>query len=335
MNQFLCFNKFQYLLLMIFLSSIFVTTSHSQEIGARAQKSLNSHISNNKSAGITGGFATADSIIWIGYAGYSDIKIKKPVDSLTYFRMASIAKPITAVAIMQLYEKGKLDLDKPISEYIPNFPIKKGELITVRHLLQHSSGIGGYKSIKESETKKEYPTLRDAIKVFERRKLKFTPGTNFHYTSYGYVVLGWVIENVSGLSYEAYITERTNLSNRIPGGGLYTTSKDLLKFGQAILKNKLINIESLEMLWTDAGIKKEGNPYCMGWYIYPNSENPEFGNIYGHAGGQAGASTQLVILPKDGLVAVIMSNTARTWGYVFGMTLNFIGDAMDYKNLSK
>jgi CubicO group peptidase (beta-lactamase class C family) len=270
---------------------------------------------------------------------------------------------------MQLYEKGKLDLNRPISEYIPNFQINGGESISVIHLLQHSSGIGGYESEKETENTKEYPTLRDAMKVFENRELKFSPGSNFYYTSYGYVVLGWVIENVSGLSYEAYVKEniltpagmhntgvekfnepienqtklytqkntnpkkyssknnkikekdRTNLSNRTPGGGFYSTAEDLLKFGQAILNNQLITEASLDMIWTDSGLKKEGNPYGMGWFLY--GENPKYGNVYGHGGTQTGASNQLMILPKEDLVIVIMSNTSHTWGHVFGMVLNF------------
>ncbi|MEO0474147.1 MAG: serine hydrolase domain-containing protein [Bacteroidota bacterium] len=351
---------------------------YAQTPSEHAQAILQNQISNQVSAGMTAGYATSDDILWIGHEGLADVQEKRQIDSLTIFRMASIAKPITAVAIMQLHEKGLLDLDKPISTYISDFPIKGGNAISVRHLLQHSSGMGGYKSAKESETTKEYPTLGDAIKVFEKRKRKFSPGSDFHYTTYGYVVLGWVIEKISGVSYEAYIQKnildevgmqhtgvekfsqtiahqtksysqknrdlrkydpdkneieergRTNLSNRIPGGGFFTTAEDLLKFGQAILDHQLISETSLKMLWKDSGLKKEGNPYGMGWFLY--GENPEYGPVYGHSGAQSGASTQLMLVPQEDMVFVVLSNTSHTWGHIFGVAVALFEIGVKDKN---
>jgi len=362
----------KHVLSMILLSSLLSTVAAQDSLPV-AQESLKKLVEKKKSAGVTGGYATADEILWIGYEGHADVEAQKPVDASTLFRTASIAKPITAVAIMQLHEQGKLDLDKPISEYLPNFPIEEGGAITVRHLLQHSSGIGAYKSSKEFDIQTEYPTLLDAIGVFGDRKLRIAPGSGFFYTSYGYVVLGWVIEEITGITYEAYVqenifdkigmnntgvekflqplenqtelykmkytkpkkfrsdkncvipAERTNLSNRVPGGGFYSTAEDLLKFGQAILKNELVSQESLDLMWTDSGLKKEGNPYGMGWFLY--GEHPEYGNVYGHGGSQTGASNQFMIYPDEGLVTVMMSNTSDVWGYVFGMVLNFPIDA--------
>ena len=352
--------------------------ANAQDVAAQAQELLNQHITQNISTGISAGYASSENILWLGYAGQANEETEKVVDATTIFRMASIAKPITAIATLQLVEKGKLDLDQPISSYLPDFPIKEGTAITARHLLQHSSGIGGYKSSKESETKKEYPTLLDAINVFKDRPLRFKPGTDFYYTSYGYVVLGWVIEKVSGQSYETYVQEhildkagmrntgiesfanppdgqtsfysqknrltkdydaadnklkkldRTNLSNRTPGGGFYTTAADLLKFGQAILTEKLIKEKSTNLMWTDSGLKKQGNPYGMGWYLY--GENPKYGPVYGHSGTQAGASNQIMILPEEKLVVIGMSNTSHSWGHVFGMTVRLFDIGSAHKN---
>lgn len=364
---------------LLFISFILTSiTLFSQQPLHRSSASLKSHISKNKSVGISGGYATSDRVLWIGHEGYSDLKAKKPIDSLTLFRTASIAKPITAIAIMQLYEEGILDIDRAVSEYISNFPIKEGSLITVRHLLQHSSGIGGYQSAKEAETKTEYPSLRDAIEVFQDRDLNFTPGSNYYYTTYGYVVLGWIIEEISGLPFELYVKKnifeplkmnntgvekyhspnlrqtkfytqkntntkkysssknkikekkRTNLSNRIPGGGFYSTTHDLLKFGQAILKNRLVTKETLDLMLTDPKLRKEGNSYGMGWFLY--GENPKYGNVFGHGGAQTGASNLLMILPDEDLVIVILSNTSHTGGHVFGMMLNFFEDAYKFKS---
>ncbi|MEZ4926816.1 MAG: serine hydrolase domain-containing protein [Saprospiraceae bacterium] len=363
------FLKFIFKAILSFLS---VSVVNAQGAKSDGEDLLQKHIAHRLSAGITAGYASSDSILWLGYEGYADKKAKKRVDSLTRFRTASIAKPITAVAALQLYEQGKLDLDSPISSYIPDFPIKGGDSITARHLLQNSSGIGAYEGNEWGSTT-EYPTLRDAMRVFESRDLLFKPGTEYFYTSYGYVALGWVIEQVSGQTYEDYITEhiftpagmlhtgvekftepfpelselydqknsdphkarkrknklkrieRGNLSNRTPGGGFYSTAQDLLKFGQAILNKQLLSEETMNMMWTDSGIKKEGNPYGLGWFLY--GENPQYGQVYGHSGGQSGASSQLMILPKEDVVIVVLSNTSNVWEQVFGLSVNFFGVA--------
>ena len=367
------FLKFIFKAILSFLS---VSVVNAQGAKSDGEDLLQKHIAHRLSAGITAGYASSDSILWLGYEGYADKKAKKRVDSLTRFRTASIAKPITAVAALQLYEQGKLDLDSPISSYIPDFPIKGGDSITVRHLLQNSSGIGAYEGNEWGSTT-EYPTLRDAMRVFESRDLLFKPGTEYFYTSYGYVVLGWVIEQVSGQSYEDYITEhiftpagmlhtgvekfaepfpelselydqknsdphkarkrknklkrieRGNLSNRTPGGGFYSTAQDILKFGQAILNKQLLSEETMNMMWTDSGIKKEGNPYGLGWFLY--GENPQYGQVYGHSGGQSGASSQLMILPRENVVIVVLSNTSNVWEHVFGLSVNFFGVAVKGK----
>ncbi|MFT6809796.1 MAG: CubicO group peptidase (beta-lactamase class C family) [Saprospiraceae bacterium] len=112
---------------------------------------------------------------------------------------------MSTVAIFQLIEAGRLDLVAPIQKYLPDFPKKKKGTITTRHLLSHASGIGAYKNGKESENKIHYASLMDALVVFQDRELQSAPGTSFNYTSYGYVVLGMVIEEISSLSYEFYM----------------------------------------------------------------------------------------------------------------------------------
>ena len=99
-----------------------------------------------------------------------------------------------------------------------------------------------------------------------------------------------------------------DLSNRVPGGGFYTTVEDLLKFGQAILDHSLISEASLAEMTTDYGFKKEGNGYGLGWYLY--GTNPTHGDVFGHNGGQAGCSSFLMLLPKTRTVIAVLSNTS-------------------------
>lgn len=298
--------------------------------------------------GACAGIMVDGKVVWLEAAGYANLKTKAPFLDETLNRTASIAKPMTAMAVMQLVERGLIDLDVPIQTYIPSFPKKKEGTITTRHLLNHNSGIKGYKSGKEAETQDEYPTLADAVALFKDRELFGKPGEVYQYTSYGYTVLGLLIENVSGMTYEAYMKKHVwepsgmthtgiekfgraytgkselyhrskngkiklskkpnNLSNRIPAGGLYSTTEDLLKFGNAVMKHQLVGAATLEQMWKAPPVTNDGNPYGMGWFLY--GENTLVGNVYGHTGEQTGTSSQLMVLPEINAVVVVMTNTS-------------------------
>ncbi len=315
-------------------------------------------VKENQSIGIVAGFSINGGIKWQEAAGFSNVKSKIAFDTLTTTRIASISKTMTAIAILQLYEQGKLTLDEPIQTYLPTFPKKKEGEITIRHLLQHSSGIDGYKNKKEQENKANYPSLSDAVSIFKDRELVATPGQAFHYTTYGYVLLGLIIEKVSGMSYESYLqsniwdkaqmtntgveyinkdisnksisyhknskgkiteAEQTNLSDRIPGGGMYSTVTDLLRFGDAIINFNLIKESTFEMMVENPNLKTEGNGYGLGFYLY--GENPNYGNVYGHNGTQTGASTFLMLLPEQKTTIVVLSNTSGAIQTVSDITI--------------
>ena len=326
---------------------------------AQHEDILNEMTQEKHCTGISAGYMINGEVAWINSSGYMNQAADIPANDSTLYRTASIAKGMTAIAIIQLMEANLLKLDDPISMYISDLPQdKKG--ITIHQLLSHTSGIGSYKSSKETESTKEYKNLPEASKVFIKRKLKFVPGTNFTYSTYGYVLLGMVIESVSSQSYEDYIHEHilipagmtntgiekygttysnksqlyhrhkkknrigkvNNLSNRIPGGGFYSTVGDLLKYGNAIINNELINPESLELMSTVHSIKKEGNPYGYGWYLYGGPPAP--GRVFGHSGEQTGTATQIMIAPSIKSVVVVMSNTSGTWNDVINLSIEIL-----------
>ncbi len=290
-------------------------------------------------------------------SGYSDLEKNESMSTDTRVRIASVTKVFTAVAIMQLVENKKIQLDDRTAEYVNNIPAHLSE-VTVRQLLNHSSGIRAYKSSKERENKKEYSTLPDAFSIFKNDPLELKPGSSFQYTTYGYILLGMIIENVSGMGYEDYLRvnvflpsgmnntgvervedelgfqsgvyhrnskgkvkkmERTNLSDRIPGGGLYSTVEDVLLFGNALMNKKLISKSSFQSMITDSGLKKNGNPYGLGLYLY--GENPKYGNVMGHSGTQTGASVQFMLLPDINAVTFVASNTSGVWEDVFYLSV--------------
>ncbi|MFK7773142.1 MAG: serine hydrolase [Saprospiraceae bacterium] len=351
--------------LILMLTSFFAQSQEAiklksfTSISDKANAVLQECINFNEMVGVTSGIYKDGKVVWEGGVGYQDMENNIAAKSNTLHRTASIAKPMTAIAILQLYEQNKLKLDVPIQQYLPDFP-KKEKAITIRQLLQHTSGIKAYQTNQEADNTKNYPTLTDAMTVFKDRDLNHQPGTNYHYTTYGYVVLGAIVEHVSGMSFRDYMKQKiwekigmkntdveifgkeyinksklyrknssgkfitdiqTDLSVKIPGGGFYSTVNDLLKFGAAILDNKLISAATFEMMIKDSGLKKRGNPYGMGWFIYGKS-NDASGKLIGHSGSQSGTSTQLMIYLDKKIVVATMSNTAGTWPEVISLTSN-------------
>lgn len=357
---------------VLFISQIVFgqwNNTEKEQYAKNAQIILNQAVELKDFVGAASGVAQKGKLIWKGGAGWSDRKNNIPADGNMLHRTASIAKPMTAVAILQLVEKEKIDLDVPIQTYLPEFPVKPEGDITTRHLLYNISGIKPYKNNMEGMPKKHYPTLLDAIATFQDRDLAFEPGTDYLYTTYGYVVLGAIIEKVSEQNYGDYMQENiwskvnmkntsleikgqeyankaklyhklknkflsapnTNLSLKYPGGGIQSTVEDLLNFGHAILNNELISAETFEMMITDSGKKKQGNPYGMGWFLY--GEHPEYGRLIGHSGSQSGTSTQLMILLDQGIVAATLSNTSGVWGEVFHVNKSIYELAADKTKL--
>lgn len=323
------------------------------------QELLNTLMDEGQVAGLSAGVMTDGKIVWAGGAGFADQEAKTDFTSTTMGRMASITKPMTAIAIMQLVEAGSLKLDAPVGNYIAAFKEGDKAAITVRHLLHQSSGIRAYKNNKERNNYVHYPTLTAAAGIVMDDKLEFAPGSDFGYTSYGYGILGMLIEAASGMSYEAYLQEniwepagmksttisqpvneasiyhrlkpgkiktapQTDISDRIPGGGVLSTSEDLLLFGNAVLDGTILSAESLALMTVDSGLKKEGNGYGMGWYLYGDSDT--FGSIIGHTGAQLGCSSFLMILPKTNSVIVTHSTTSganNQIGWVMNGLLGF------------
>ncbi|MCL6565476.1 MAG: beta-lactamase family protein [Acidobacteriia bacterium] len=153
--------------------------------------------------------------------GKADLENNVPVTLETRFRTASIAKPMTAVAVMQLAEQGRLDLDAEIQKYCPAYP-KKSWPVTVRHLLAHLGGVRHYQRPGEASGTEHFFTLQDALRLFADDPLLHEPGARYTYTTYGYVLLGCAIEGASGESYEEYMRRHV----WEPAGMTHTRSDD-------------------------------------------------------------------------------------------------------------
>lgn len=305
--------------------------------------------------GVSAGIYKQDCGTWITTAGYSEKSIQQQADKQTLHRLASIAKPMTAVAIMQLYEKGTINLDVPIQTYLSDYPkSKKGE-ITIRQLLKHTSGVAHYRSTWDAISFSHYKNLTEALEVFKNRPLSFVPGTNYEYTSYGYIILGAIIERVSGLSFQEYMRKyvwqpagmnhtdiedrrtvdnnkanlyiktggtfikgpNTDLSGKYAAGGVHSTAEDLLKFGKAILENKLVDSTTLMNMVQATDTLKKGTPYGFGWFVH---QSKRLGRIISHGGSHSGTSTYFQIFLDQNLAAVTLANNFDSDNEVYWLT---------------
>jgi serine beta-lactamase-like protein LACTB len=138
--------------------------------------------------------------------GIADLENSVPVKATTVYRTASIAKPMTATAVMLLAEQGRLDLDAPRQKYCAAFPEKPWP-VTARQLLGHLGGIRHYTKPGEQNGTTHYFTIEESLKIFKDDPLLHEPGSKFHYTTYGYSVLGCAIEGAAGKGYEDYMPE--------------------------------------------------------------------------------------------------------------------------------
>ncbi len=337
-------NKTLFTAIILLLHAFFVVAQSRTETSNTLLETL---VNDGFVVGASGSYSVNGEITWENATGYADKDEKQEFTLDTEIRTASIAKSMTAIAVMQLVEQGLINIDLPIDTYIPEFTQKGKTKITTKHILSHTSGIGAYKNDREAENKISYESLLDAYDVFKDRKLRFEPGTEFYYTSYGYVVLGILIEKVSGLSFETYIQKHiwdkvemtktgiekpeikrenattlyhrdrkgkikeakiNNLSNRTPAGGFYSTVNDLVKFGNALINNTLVTSDTYKLMVQHHSLEKINNGYGFGFYLY-GGEKKESG-IIGHNGAQRGTSTQLFVIPSLKTVIAVVANTS-------------------------
>jgi serine beta-lactamase-like protein LACTB, mitochondrial len=276
--------------------------------------------------------------------GSADLENAVPADADTLIRTGSIAKSITAAAAMTLVEAGKLDLDAPVQKYCPAFP-KKNWTITTRQLLTHSSGIRHYKE-GEVDSTRHYDSMSAGFAIFAADPLLFEPGTKFNYSTYGYTVVGCVIEGASGEKYFDYLRQHVlvpagmthtfvddvfaivphrargynveqgkvqnaglmDSSYKIPGGGLVSTAADLVRFDSALMDGNLLKPETLAAMWTPTGLPtyKDGKPSKYGMGFSVTIFDGQ--KRISHSGGQQGTSTYMAFFPAKRLAVAAMAN---------------------------
>src|SRR6202040_3213845 len=182
----------------------------SPEKRAQIEKAVSAFMTANSVPGVSIAVVQNGQPVWSAGFGMADLEDSAPATSSTLYRLGSISKPITAVAILQLYERGKLDLDAPVQKYCPAFP-QKDSPITSRQLLPHLSGIRHYnqdgKGDVPDDSARHFASMEESLQLFASGPLLSKPGTQFHYSTYGYTLLGCVLEGAASQKYVDYVRE--------------------------------------------------------------------------------------------------------------------------------
>jgi CubicO group peptidase (beta-lactamase class C family) len=291
----------------------------------------------SKIPGLTIGFIK-DDFVWVKGFGYSDIENRTPATENSAYRYASVQKSMTAVAVMQLVEEHKIDLDAEIQTYVPYFPRKEFP-VTVRQLLGHLAGIPHYVDRAKEQHIKEHQTTREAIAIFENFPLLAEPGTKWSYSSYGYNLLGAAIEGASKQSYADYMREHVwkssgmtatemddplaiipnrvrgyqlidgqlrnsefiDVSSRFAAGGTRGTVPDLLHFMAALNRGDLLGAAATSVMYTPMHTKTgehTGFKGTEGYGMGWNVVKQPLGLVYMNDGGQQETRTFILNVPQ-------------------------------------
>ena len=277
-----------------------------------------------------------------GY-GLANVELSVPATENTVYQLASVTKTFTATAIMMLARDGKLGLDDKITARLPDLP-KTWEEVTIRQLLNHTSGIKSYTSVRDfhKTARKDY-AQREILDLVAKEPVEFAPGEKWNYNNSGYFLLGMLIEKVTGKKYGEFLDERilkplgmtqtrvndlqAVIPNRAQGyswdgkelrngeyvsptqpfsaGMLVSSVGDLVKWDLALRSEALLKKSTLDQMWTPTKLSKGGEAdYGFGWSIGKVAGH----RLIAHGGGIPGFSTQLSRFVDDDLTVIVLTN---------------------------
>lgn len=276
-----------------------------------------------------------------GY-GLADAENNTPVTPQTNFRIASITKQFTATAIMLLVDEGKLSLDDTLDKFFPGFPAY-GQNITIRHVLNHTSGLPDYEDLVPEGTTLQVHD-RDVLKlILDTDKPLFEPGTQYKYSNTGYSLLAMIVEQVADQPFQTFVKDRifkpcgmdhsvayvrglNNVTNRAFGhskeddqwvrsdqsvtsavlgdGGIYSSIDDLAKWVAALHEQNLLSAEAYRQMYTPVPTDAPAVGYGFGWRI----DTYKGEKRYHHTGGTRGFSLCLQRFPDRNAAVIVLIN---------------------------
>jgi CubicO group peptidase (beta-lactamase class C family) len=278
--------------------------------------------------------------------GMADREKQIPNDISTNFNIASMGKTFTATLIMQLIQEGKLSLHSTLESILPNSGVQKADSITVYHLLTHSSGVGNYMVHKNYEQDRTKLTSLASLMPYVKEMEPTMPfvGAAHHYSNSGFILLGRIIETITGKPYTQNLQERifkkagiqhsyihypatfeapkeavpymaytaktyhNAVAEEFPAysdGGMQSNVGDLWRFGKSLLNKQLLGQAFSDSMWKGRMDIGRGGQYAFGWI---DNTNPWGKKVVSHDGGGKGFSTDLKLVVEDGYVVVVLLN---------------------------
>jgi CubicO group peptidase (beta-lactamase class C family) len=306
--------------------------------------------------------AKGDEVLYQKATGAASKEEKIPNTISTNFNIASMGKTITATMIMQLVQEGRLSLKQTVKTILPEYAIKKADSITLEHLLTHTSGVGNYMMHPRYEKNRfNLKSLSSVMPyVVEQEPTLNYVGEHFDYSNSGFIILGRIIEKLTGKSYNENLEERifkplaiknsyihypatflapkeatpylaytaktfiNGVAEEFPGysdGGMQSNAVDLYRFAKGLLNEKILSALLRDSMWIGKVSMGGGSRYGYGWM---DNENSYGKHIYSHDGGGKGFSSDLKIVKEDGYIIVVLINNRLNPGEISNNILSII-----------
>jgi CubicO group peptidase (beta-lactamase class C family) len=324
-------------LLLLFILLVQISSAFAQSLSAKMDSLVTAYNNQYKFNGVVLVAKGGNVLLKKGY-GYKDYANRKPSDPNGIFQIGSITKQFTSTVILRLQEEGKLDVKDKLTKYLPDFP--RGDQISLENLLTHTSGIYNYTNDNKFMNNESllHVELGRMISMMKSKPLEFEPGTKFSYSNSNYILLGYIIQKVTGKPYEQavheYIFNRLNMNhsgfdfrnlkdtNKVVGylafekslqllapivdssasfsaGAMYSTLDDLYKWDRGLYGNKVVSQSSLEKAFTP-----KLNKYGYGWFI----DTVKGKRILTHNGGIFGFTADFLRIPADDICIILLCN---------------------------
>ncbi len=287
-----------------------------------------------------------DEVLYAAGYGYADLERREPITPQTSFRLASVSKQFTAMAVMILADRGELAYDDPLAKYLPELA-RFGDGITLRNLLTHTGGLPDYYDALEAASTDHMPDTGEAMQFLAawNEPPLFAPGNRYEYSNPGYEMLALVVERVSGQRFGQFLEDAIftplgmndtavrdstdpeipnralgytrkdgsfelldehSLNHIIGSGGMYSTVEDLARWDQALYTDQLVPRAALEEAWSPVRLAS-GESYPYG-FGWRLGRYGGLGRRLCHAGGWLGFSTFIVRYPEHRFSVIVLSN---------------------------
>jgi CubicO group peptidase (beta-lactamase class C family) len=327
---------------VLFVIAFTISCVQAQQLVTRVDEYMNAAVKQGKFSGSVLIAREGRVLVSKGY-GMASLELDVPNTPQMKFRIGSLTKQFTAMAVLILQERGLLKVQDSVCKYVPECPPVWAD-VTIHQLLTHTSGIPELLSFPDFQKTMTLPSPPpQTVERFKSKPLDFKPGAKFKYSNSGYVLLGYIIERVTGQTYEAFLKENifeplrmfntgsdhndlvikhraTGYTKRgdaiinapyidmsIPtgGGSLYSTVEDLFLWDQALYSEKLIKKSSFEAMFKPYAIADWGDGVAYGWFIGRDKSNHRY---MGFLGGINGFAAQIMRYTDQKVLLVVLSN---------------------------